>query len=80
MRPRPFAAGFQRPRPGSVSRSAKLGSSAIASRDMVRTMPLAVTDVTNSRREILIVPRLSPPEPDIDEVFLESTVATASPS
>jgi hypothetical protein len=47
---------------------------------MVRAMPLAVTDVTNSRREILIVPRLSPPEPDIDEVFLESTVATASPS
>ena len=28
-------------------------------------MPLAVTDVTNSRREILIVLRLSPPEPEL---------------
>jgi hypothetical protein len=46
-------------RPGSVSRAAKLGSSAIASRDILRTMWLAVTDVTNSRREMLIVLRLS---------------------
>jgi hypothetical protein len=29
---------------------------------MVSAMPLAVTDLTNSRREILIVPRLSSPE------------------
>jgi hypothetical protein len=43
-------------------------------------MPLAVTDVTNSRREILIVPRLSPSEPGIEEAFLESTVTTASHS
>jgi hypothetical protein len=34
------------------------GSSAIARRDTLRAMPLAVTDLTNSRREILIVPRL----------------------
>jgi hypothetical protein len=59
MRPRPPAAGFQPCRPGSVSRAAKLGSSAIASRDILRIMPLAVTDVTNSRREMLIVLRLS---------------------
>src|SRR5208337_3882291 len=31
-------------------------------RDILRAMPLAVTDLTNSRREILIVPRLSLPE------------------
>src|SRR5215467_8360246 len=73
MRPRPLAAGFQRCRPGSVWRSAKLGSSAIASRDILRAMPLAVTDVTNSRREILIVPRLSPPEPEHRPDFQEST-------
>ena len=28
-------------------------------------MPLAVTDLTNSRREILIMPRLSLPEPEL---------------
>jgi hypothetical protein len=47
---------------GSVSRAANPGSSAIARRDILRTMPLAVADLTNSRREILIVPRLSLPE------------------
>src|SRR6516225_3158900 len=52
MRPTPVAAGFQRCRPGSVSRAANLGSSAVATRDRVRTMPLAVADLTNSRREI----------------------------
>src|SRR6476646_2969643 len=62
MRPTPVAAGFHACRPGKVSRAAKLGSSAIARRDMLRAMPLAVTDLTNSRREILIVPRLSLPE------------------
>src|SRR5215468_8761118 len=72
MRPTPVAAGFHACRPGKVSRAAKLDSSAIARRDTLRAMPLAVTDVTNSRREILIVPRLSPP--DIEE----STVATVA--
>src|SRR5436189_6304436 len=62
MRPIPVAAGFQACRPGSVSRAANPGSSAIARRDTVRAMPLAVTDLTNSRREILIVPHLSLPE------------------
>src|SRR5258708_32297001 len=62
MRPIPVAAGFQACRPGSVSRAANSGSSASARRDMLRTMPLAVADLTNSRREILIVPRLSLPE------------------
>ncbi|MGB9057045.1 MAG: hypothetical protein WCC50_00895, partial [Pseudolabrys sp.] len=54
-----FAAGFQVCGPGKVSRAAKLGSSAIARRDTLSAMPLAVTDVTKSRREILIVLRLS---------------------
>src|SRR5215475_13813198 len=58
MRPIPLAAGFHACRPGKVSRAAKLGSSAIARRDTLRAMPLAVTDVTNARREILIVLRL----------------------
>src|SRR5437868_7267948 len=62
MRPTPVAAGFHACRPGKVSRAAKLGSSAIARRDTLRAMPLAVTDVTNSRREILMMPRLSLPE------------------
>ena len=62
MRPTPVAAGFQLCRPGSVSRAANLGSSAIARRDTLSAMPLAVTDLTNSRREILMVPRLSLPE------------------
>src|SRR5262245_10801597 len=77
MRPRPSAAGFQRCRPGSVSRSAKLGSSAIASRDILRAMPLAVTDVTHSRREILIVPRLSLPETELWTRYSGSAFGTA---
>jgi hypothetical protein len=58
MRPAPVAAGFQPCRPGSVSRAAKLGSAAIAKRVMLSAMPLAVADLTKSRREIVIVPRL----------------------
>jgi hypothetical protein len=54
----PVAAGFQPCRPGSVSRAAKLGSSAIAKGVMLSAIPLAVADLTKSRREILIVPRL----------------------
>src|SRR5262249_43637215 len=54
MRPTPVAAGFQPRRPGRVSRTANPGSSAIANRDTLSAMPLAVTDVTNSRREMLI--------------------------
>src|SRR5499426_2130548 len=60
MRPTPVAAGFQPCRPGSVSRAAKFGSSAIAKGVMLSAMPLAVADLTKSRREILIVPRLYP--------------------
>src|SRR5262249_3127878 len=52
MRPAPLAAGFQRPRPGSVSRSANPGSSAKARRDRLSAMPLAVTHFTNSRRVV----------------------------
>src|SRR5262249_35229409 len=37
---------------------AKFGSSAIAKGVMLSAMPLAVADLTKSRREILIVPRL----------------------
>src|SRR5947209_11948244 len=59
MRPIPLAAGFHACRPGKVSRAAKLGSSAIANGDTLSAMPLAVTDLTNSRRDILIVPCLS---------------------
>src|SRR5713101_5481833 len=55
MRPTPVAAGFQPCRPGSVSRAAKPGSSAIAKRDTLRAIPLAVADLTNSRREICIL-------------------------
>jgi hypothetical protein len=58
MRPTPVAAGFQPCRPGSVSRTAKLGSAAIAKGVMLSAIPLAVADLTKSRREILIVPRL----------------------
>src|SRR5215468_1032518 len=58
MRPTPVAAGFQPRRPGSVSRAAKLGSAAIAKGVMLSAIPLAVADLTKSRREILIVPRL----------------------
>src|SRR5262249_15320912 len=50
--------GFQPCRPGSVSRAAKLGSAAIAKGVMLSAIPLAVADLTKSRREILIVPRL----------------------
>src|SRR5688500_16044756 len=55
MRPAPVAAGFQRFRPGSVSRAAKLGSSARAKRDRLSAMPLAVASLTNSRREVLML-------------------------
>src|SRR3979490_876576 len=51
MRPAPVAAGFQRPRPGSASRAAKPGSSADAKCDRLSAIPLAVTYLTNSRRE-----------------------------
>src|ERR1700722_2720774 len=51
MRPRPLAAGFQFCRPGSVSCASKLASLAVASRDRLSEMPLAVTHFTNSRRE-----------------------------
>src|SRR5262245_33728788 len=54
MRPTPVAAGFQPCRPGSVSRAAKFGSPAIAKGVMLSAMPLAVADLTKSRREILI--------------------------
>jgi len=46
----------------SGQRTANPGSSAKAKRDTLSAMPLAVTDVTNARREIFIVPRLSSPE------------------
>src|SRR5437660_6377110 len=58
MRPAPVAAGFQRCRPGSVSRAAKLGSSADPKRDRLRAIPLAVTHLTNSRREGRMLPPL----------------------
>jgi hypothetical protein len=53
MRPTPLAAGFQPCRPGRVSRAVNEASSAIAKGDALNAMPLAVTDLTNSRREIL---------------------------
>jgi hypothetical protein len=59
MRPTPVAAGFQPCRPGNVSRAAKFGSSAIAKGVMLSAMPLAVADLTKSRREILIAPRFT---------------------
>src|SRR5262245_3111913 len=74
MRPIPLAAGFQPCRHGSVSRAAKLGSSAIARRDTLSAMPLAITDVTNSRREILIEPRLSSPRPQRLRIGLLSAI------
>src|ERR1700730_15707814 len=55
MRPTPVAAGFQCCGPGRVSRAANPGSSAIAKRDTLRAIPLAVADLTNSRREICIL-------------------------
>ena len=51
MRPAPLAAGFQFCRPGSVSRAANVGSAADAKRDRLSAIPLAVTHLTNSRRE-----------------------------
>src|SRR5437660_5908390 len=54
MRPAPVAAGFQRCRPGSVSRAANPGSSAKTRRDRLSAIPLAVTHFTNSRREVRI--------------------------
>src|ERR1700722_11575433 len=58
MRPAPVAAGFQACRPGSVSRAVNAGSSAQAKRDRLSAMPLAVTDLTNWRREVLMLPLL----------------------
>src|SRR4029077_6739249 len=59
MRPTPVAAGFHACRPGKVSRAAKLGSSAIARRDTLRAMPLAGTNLTNSRRDgCMLIPRV----------------------
>jgi hypothetical protein len=37
-------------------------------------MPLAMADVTNSRREILIVPRLSSPEPSMGVLALDACI------
>src|ERR1700683_575636 len=51
MRPAPVAAGFQPCRPGSVSRAVNPLSSACAKRDKLSAMPLAVANLTNSRRE-----------------------------
>src|ERR1700676_2591424 len=58
IRPLPVAAGFQLCRPGSVSRAANVGSSADAKRDRLSAMPLAVTHLTNSRREGRMLPPL----------------------
>src|SRR5215469_7596566 len=51
MRPAPVAAGFQRCRPGSVSRTENSGSSAMLKRERLSVMPVVVTHLTNSRRE-----------------------------
>ena len=59
MRPVPVAAGFQRCRPGSVSRAAKSGCSAIANGEKLSAMPLIVADFTNSRREMCMLPHFS---------------------
>ena len=59
MRPAPLAAGFQLCRPGSVSRAANVASSADAKRDRLSAIPLAVTHLTNSRREGRMLPPLS---------------------
>src|SRR5262249_13864746 len=75
MGPTPVAAGFQACLPGSVSRAANPGSSAKAKRDRLSAMPLAVSGVTNARREIFIVPRLSSPELPL----LRMTHCSASP-
>src|ERR1700733_14438304 len=52
MRPTPVAAGFQPCRPGRVSRAVNPSSSAYAKRDRLSAMPLAVANLTNSRREL----------------------------
>src|SRR5215475_11249425 len=58
MRPTLVAAGFQPCRPGSVSRAANSGSSASAKRDRLSAIPLAVTHLTNSRRDgCMLIPR-----------------------
>src|SRR6266700_4220153 len=51
MRPRPLAAGFQFRGPGSVARAGNSPARASSSRDRLSAMPLAVTHLTNSRRE-----------------------------
>ena len=61
MRPIPLAAGFQLCRPGSVSRAANPGPSALAKRDRLSAIPLAVTNLTNSRREVLMLTSSSAP-------------------
>src|ERR1700736_4073759 len=58
MRPAPLAAGFQFCRPGSVSRAANVGSAADAKREKLSAMPLAVTHLTNSRRDGRMLPPL----------------------
>ena len=45
-------------RPGSVSRAANPGSLAIARRDTLSAMPLAIANLTNSRREVLMLPTI----------------------
>jgi hypothetical protein len=56
MRPWPLAAGFQFSRPGKVSRAAKSGCSAEARRETESAMPLEVSNLTKSRREVLTKP------------------------
>src|SRR5215471_15761169 len=51
MRPALVAAGFQRCRPGSVSRAENSGSSAMLKHERLSVMPVVVTHLTNSRRE-----------------------------
>src|ERR1700682_332738 len=55
MRPAPGAAGCQPCRPGSISRAVNPLSSAYAKRDRLSAMPLAVANLTNSRRELLML-------------------------
>src|SRR5262245_53901337 len=58
MRPAPVAAGFHFSRPGKISRAAKSGCSAKARRDTESAMPLEVSNLTKSRREVLTKPPL----------------------
>src|SRR5213079_980043 len=51
MRPRPLAAGFRFCRHGSVARAGNSAACASSRRDRLSAMPLAVTHLTNSRRE-----------------------------